>query len=188
MPLVRRLPLPNLDSRRRPFDLRDAAADYWRIIGRATRPGDWHWLDDGWMILKADPAVQVRREPGIEDCSAGWTRDCAWFEPYCFVTTFWWGRACMARLEMIQLTPAVELPLPHPFNQGLQIDDIEYRWAKLKSVDVRQLDSCLRTAGIEVVAYRWFDRASARALRATRRVWLKLRPKRSRFGYRRRGE
>ncbi len=104
-------------------------------------------------------------EHGSVAYDAPWVKPWAHFEPYRFAYTFWRGDECMGRMEMVQLTPAVEIPLPAESNQKLKLDETQYCWAQLKSVDAAQLEACLQEAGIDVEPPQGFIAASARAIR-----------------------
>ncbi len=149
MSRVRRFPLLRLRFRR-PFRWRSKKKVFWDAIRRSTK-ADWIY-QDGLMILRSDPTIRVRLELGGEDCRAPWVQPWRHHEPYHFAYTFSWRNKRMARLRMVQLTPAIELPLPHQENnRQLYLREVERHWAYLKSVDADEVDRALQRARIEVV-------------------------------------
>lgn len=186
MPPVRQFFLP-----RRGFHPRDEQLR-WRLVAAiflridvGFRVDDWDWDVEERMILKAHRAIQVCLEHGGEDFVASWARAWAGLEPYRFAHTLRWGNWCIGCREMLQLSPAVELPLPHESSdQGPYIYEEELRWAQWKSVDVELLEATLLTADVEVVRSTlesWLITVLAAALLAAtlpRRVYRRLRTRR----------
>lgn len=161
---------------------------FWRLLAAllvrivvSTRADGWIWLDEQWMILKAFPAIQVR-EACVE---APWKRPRSPLDPFRYDCSFWFRDVLWARLRMIELAPAVVIPVPRKSVQGgLYIYEVEYEWARLKSVDTEQLDAALQKAGIRVVRSTlesWLIAAFAAAILAVTlpgRIWRRLRSRR----------
>ncbi len=130
--------------------------DYLQLIQRHL-PGAWDEGDD-LLTSKKDPQIQVERVLGGKEYHAGWLRPTENWQPYLFQYSFlyrdshgardqWLERA---RLTMVQVTPTIELPLPHMERGRLFIDEFEYYWARMKSLNADELDQYLDAAGIEV--------------------------------------
>jgi hypothetical protein len=165
------------------------------VRGLVLRSGSDDWIDhdDGLRVLEADLNVRIQLEVGGEEFFADWLVEDEEMEPYRFARSLWYGYSLVLRFEMIQVTPAVELPLPYLLNDRPTISKLGYHLAELMTPKPDALKEYLKRAGIDVeeepeLGPTSIPAAAARVLRAVvglpARAWGMARLTLLRSGYR----
>jgi hypothetical protein len=153
---------------------------------------DWICHDDGPWTLKSDLNVRIELEHSEEESFAGWLVE-GEEEACSLARTLWYGYSPVLRFEMVQVAPAVELPLPYLLNDRLTISELGYHLAELMTSRPEALGEYVKRSGIDVEEEPEPDAtpaptAVARALRAVAglrgRVRQMVRPTLWRSGYR----
>jgi hypothetical protein len=122
---------------------------YWRIIIRSGPP-DWNHVD-GTLSLTPYPEIRIEREDGGQDYRAPWMRPQDGPSPFLFMYAYWHKDRFVTAFPMVQIDPALVIPIPHRTEAGYAITSLQYHLARLVNLEPRSLDGYLTERAIAIV-------------------------------------
>jgi hypothetical protein len=123
--------------------------NYWRIVIRFGPPF-WTHVDDT-HSLTPYPQIRIQREDGGQDYRAHYMHPQDGPSPFLMMYSYWYKDQFVTSLPVVQIDPALVVPIPHQTEAGYAISSIQYHLACLINLEPSSLDSYLKERAIEIV-------------------------------------